>query len=253
MPVIIYFCPPPVSSRPLLARPHMHSLRWWALLIVIYYTWWVVLQKRFVKWRKREDLQKDAERCHFMKIERPRSALEPHLKMPFGGYAWVILTNLSQGLRPLPLAPFSSSWLPFGRLGASNLAPWWTILAPWEHLGEPWEQQDGFEGVRHRIFIDFGVFSGPYFGSLFITRLEIPIYFGLVSRSFCFPSFESNFRRLGFLKPGFRMERVAKNNFSQKSSFVDFGVYLSCFLKALGTVFLVFAALETRLKLMDFW
>ena len=56
-------------------------------------------------------------------------------------------------LRPLPPAPFSSSCLPFGRLGASTLAPCETILAPRENLGRPWEHQDGFEGVRHRILI----------------------------------------------------------------------------------------------------
>ena len=55
-------------------------------------------------------------------------------------------------LRPLPPAPSSSSWLPFGELGASMLTPWETMLAPWEHLGAPLEQQDGLEAVRHRIY-----------------------------------------------------------------------------------------------------
>ena len=44
---------------------------------------------------------------------------------------------ISQGRRPLPWAPFSSSRLPFGGLGASILAPW--------------GQQDGHEGVRNMM------------------------------------------------------------------------------------------------------
>ena len=52
--------------------------------------------------------------------------------------------------RPLPPAPFSSSQLPFGRLGASILAPWGTVLAPRKHLGGPWKQQDGHEVVRNK-------------------------------------------------------------------------------------------------------
>ena len=51
---------------------------------------------------------------------------------------------------------------PFGTLGA--------ILAPWEQLGGPWEQQDGLEGVWHRIFIDLGVILGPYFESFLGTE-----------------------------------------------------------------------------------
>ena len=57
-----------------------------------------------------------------------------------------------------------------GGLGASILAPWGTILAPREHPGGPWEQQHGLEGVRHRIFIDFGVLLGPYFVSILGTE-----------------------------------------------------------------------------------
>ena len=44
---------------------------------------------------------------------------------------------LSEVLRPLPPAPFGSSGLPFGGLGASILAPWGIILAPREHPGGP--------------------------------------------------------------------------------------------------------------------
>ena len=45
------------------------------------------------------------------------------------------------------------------------------------------------------------------------------------------------------------MEYIAKTNLSQKRSFMDFGLYVCCFLIALGIVFLVSAALETRLKI----
>ena len=40
-------------------------------------------------------------------------------------------------------------------------APWEAILAPRDHPGGPWEQQDGHEVVNGRIFVDFGVISGP--------------------------------------------------------------------------------------------
>ena len=63
--------------------------------------------------------------------------------------------HISQGLRLLPPAPFSSSCLQFGRLGASILAPLGTISARWGRLGGPWEQQDGHVGVRDQMFSDF--------------------------------------------------------------------------------------------------
>ena len=43
------------------------------------------------------------------------------------------------------------------------------------------------------------------------------------------------------------MEGIAKNDLSQKSGFMDFGIDLCRFLEALGTVFLIFAAPETGL------
>ena len=83
--------------------------------------------------------------------------------------------KFSEGLRPLPPAPFNSSRLPFGRLAASILAPWGTILAAWEHLGAPWEQQDCLEVVQHRILIDFGVFLGPLLRFVSAPRLGFSI------------------------------------------------------------------------------
>ena len=40
-------------------------------------------------------------------------------------------------------------------------APWEAILVPWDHPGGPWEQQDGLDFANDRIFVDFGVISGP--------------------------------------------------------------------------------------------
>ena len=64
--------------------------------------------------------------------------------------------TISSGLRPLPHATFSFSWLPFERLAASILAPLETVSAlGGGHPGGPWEKQAGHEGVRNRILIDF--------------------------------------------------------------------------------------------------
>ena len=100
---------------------------------------------------------------------------------------------LSYGLRPLPPAPFGSSdfhlgglvgsnetllafggcylggleppiWYPGDHFGTSG-APWGSILASRDHSGGPWERQDGHEGVRSGIFIDFGLIWGSYFDS----------------------------------------------------------------------------------------
>ena len=94
-------------------------------------------------------------------------------------------------LRATPsAAPFGFAGSPFGGLGASFLtfwepfwhlgitlgcnfgtsgAPWEAIFAPRDHLGEPWEQRDGNEVARHRIFVDFGMISGPVL--LFLVSL----------------------------------------------------------------------------------
>ena len=57
-------------------------------------------------------------------------------------------------------------WHPGSTLGG-NLsilgAAWGAILAPRDHPGGPWEQQDGHEVANDRIFVDFGVISGPIY------------------------------------------------------------------------------------------
>ena len=58
----------------------------------------------------------------------------------------------------------------FPAVGAAAQDFFSTLGAPWEHLGGPWKQQDGFEGIRHRIFIDFEVTWGPYFESFLGTE-----------------------------------------------------------------------------------
>ena len=64
---------------------------------------------------------------------------------------------------------------------------------------------------------------------------------------------ELKFQRLRFQIRGFRLEGVAKINFSQKSFFIDLGPDFVRFLVALGAVFLVFCALKTDLKTDDIW
>ena len=92
-------------------------------------------------------------------------------------FAGVQRIKLSQGLRPLPPAPFGFSGLPFGGLGVFFFKFWEPFLAPredfgghfgisgasWDaiwrpqaHPGGPWEQQDGLEVVNNTIFVDFG-------------------------------------------------------------------------------------------------
>ena len=50
-------------------------------------------------------------------------------------------------------------------------------------------------------------------------RLDISVIFGFVSRSFFASTFESEFGRLGLLKPIFHVDDIAKINFSQNSVF----------------------------------
>ena len=84
-----------------------------------------------------------------------------------------------------------------------------------------------FDGIRHMIFIDFGVISGPYFESFFGTEAWHLIFclacFQVTFRT----EFDSKFQRSDLLKLGFRM---------------DFGVDVFRFLTALEPVFLIFAA-----------
>ena len=54
---------------------------------------------------------------------------------------------ISEGLRPLLPTPFSSSRLPFGKLGASILA-----LAPREHPASSSQPQDGHVGAQNPIW-----------------------------------------------------------------------------------------------------
>ena len=86
--------------------------------------------------------------------------------------------------------------------------------------------------------------------ALWARRLDISFYF--FSRSLFSPIWESIFGRLGFVEPGFRLECIAKTNFSQKSFVMDIEVEFTCFFDALGAVFLVFAAMETGLKIDGF-
>ena len=107
-------------------------------------------------------------------------------------------------------------------------------------------------GAQHKIFIAFGMILKPYFESFLGTDLTFPLFFGLVSRSLFVPIFDSKLKRLGVLEPGSRMDCIANTNFSQKSFFMDFGMYFCRFLEALGAVFLVSPPLETCMKIDGF-
>ena len=53
--------------------------------------------------------------------------------------------------------------------------------------------------------------------------LEVPILFGLVSRSFLKFVFDSKLGHLGLLLPEYRMEEIANNVTSQKQIFFLYG------------------------------
>ena len=138
----------------------------------------------------------------------------------------------------MPSAPFGSSGLPSGRLGASILAPSGSILAPRGHPRGPWEHQDGHEGIRNRIFIDFWLLSGSYFERFLGTEAwNLNFFSGLFPGHFFVLNFDPKFIRL-VLKPGVRMESIAKNKLSHKS-FLSFGLDFYRFLEALGLLFLI--------------
>ena len=70
-------------------------------------------------------------------------------------------------LRATPFAagPFLLLAVAIGGLGASILAPWGTVWAPRELSGGQWEQQDGLEGLRQKICIDFVSILRPFLES----------------------------------------------------------------------------------------
>ena len=93
-------------------------------------------------------------------------------------------------------------------------------MASWGHPARPWEQQEEHVGIQVRIFLDFGMMFGPHFGSFSGTMgQKSGVVLGFVSMSVLTPIPGSNSGHLGVFKQGFRMESIAKNNFSQKSGF----------------------------------
>ena len=88
-----------------------------------------------------------------------------------------------------------------------------------------------------------------------VLRREMSICFRVSFQAICcidFVDFVSKIGCLGLLKQDFRIENIAKNNCSQKSFVTIPESIRSCFSKALGCVFLIFVALETRLKIDTF-
>ena len=73
------------------------------------------------------------------------------------------------------------------------------------------------------------------------------LIFGLVSK-FVLSISDPNSRGLGPPNRCFRMESIAKHDFSWKSFLLNSGMIFYCFLEALGAVFLICLALKTGLK-----
>ena len=66
------------------------------------------------------------------------------------------------------------------------------------------------------------------------------------------PIFDSKFKGLGLLSPGFRIEGIAKTNVcSEKSFFYRFRIVFLLLFESLGSSFSGFAALETALRIDD--
>ena len=101
--------------------------------------------------------------------------------------------------------------------------------------------------VVDRILFDFGVILGSVYINFWKSRT---FTFRFFVRA-CFPviflsTSESTFRRLGLPNRGFRMDGIAK-----KRLFME--IVFCRFLRALGTVFLIFLALKRSLKTKGFF
>ena len=120
------------------------------------------------------------------------------------------------------------------------------IFAPRGHPGA-WEQQDGLEVVNNRILIDFGVISGLVYVSFwgpeclfFFVRACFRVIFFMIS--------DSKFGRLGLPDRGFRMQGIAKIDFSWKSFLMNFGNRFLLFFDSLGHRFSDFLSLGNRFE-----
>ena len=78
--------------------------------------------------------------------------------------------------------------------------------------------------------------------------MRFQVLFGLVSKSFVAPILWSKFGSLGLLKPNRRLLRYCKHQLFTDVVFMISESIIECFPKALGAVFLIFAALETGLN-----
>ena len=104
----------------------------------------------------------------------------------------------------------------FGGLGASILRLRGIILAPWADPEGPWEQQKGHVAVGNWILKDFHSIWGPHLeSSSGAEGKKYGFLFELDSRLLLV--FESRAGHLVPFKPGFRMESIAKSNFSYES------------------------------------
>ena len=72
---------------------------------------------------------------------------------------------------------------PFWHLGSTLGRHFRTSGPP----GGPWEQQDGHEVANNRIFVDFGMISGPVYVSFWSSKcVKNRVLFKLVSRSLAY-------------------------------------------------------------------
>ena len=146
-------------------------------------------------------------------------------------------------------APFGYLLLPFGEFGASILAPCDTISALREHLGARWDQQDGLEGVRHRIFIDFEGNSWPYFEIFLGTEAwNFNFVSGLLPGQFLTASL------IGIWTPGALKSKFPYRAYSRKHLFTEIvfyvfrGVLLLSFFGSLRSSFSDFCCSGSRLE-----
>ena len=127
----------------------------------------------------------------------------------------------------------------FGHFGSTSQnhfgtsgAPWDAIFAPRNHPGGPWEKQDGHEVANNRIFVDLGVISGLVSVSFWVQNALEFFFFRLVSKTYSY-RFLPRIFELGLPNRCFRMEDIAKVDFSWKSFLVNFGMHFCLFLEAL--------------------
>ena len=121
-------------------------------------------------------------------------------------------------------------------------------MVPWGHPGSPSEQQEGHVVVWTRNLSDFVTIWELHFDRF------LNIFFSkLVSRSLFVAISVSNAGCLGLPKQGFRMEGIAKINFSQELNSGDIKPHFSCSLGVLRDTFYDFWCHGSTLEMSWFF